>query len=62
MKDKNVPKDLLLKFVRSIIVPSCNYGAFIDVDSEPTRKDYENIDDELIGVVRELMNNIPDDD
>ena len=37
MEENKVPKDLLMKFVRLIIIPSVNYGAFIDKNEESVK-------------------------
>ena len=50
---------MLLKFVKSIVVPSCNYGAYIDQDTESSRADYNQIDTEIIKFAREILFNIP---
>lgn len=61
MRKHEVSKDLCLKFVRSIIVPSINYGAFCD-EGQEAFDDYQTMDDSIIDLCRELMDNIPTHD
>jgi hypothetical protein len=57
MHKHEVNRDMCLKFIRNIVVPSTNYGAFID--DANALDDYQKIDDKIIEMCRELMENIP---
>ena len=46
MRKHEVNRDMCLKFIKSIIVPSVNYGAYID-DAE-SLDDYVKIDEKII--------------
>ena len=42
-KDHNVPRDMILNFITTILVPTVNYGPFIDPIQ--TVDEYKEIDD-----------------
>lgn len=52
-----IPKHIILSFINKILIPSANYGAFID--TEDSLGVYESIDNEISKFIRELMMDIP---
>ncbi len=48
---------MLYRFLEQIIVPSVNYGAFIDDSSAKTT--YNLIDEEIAGYLRGLFSELP---
>ena len=55
-KDSNVQKHLILKFIMLILIPSYNYGEFLNSDSELEK--YKAIYIEIVNLYKELFNNI----
>ena len=52
-----MPKHVVLQFIKHILIPSVNYGAFIDV--EDAKNEYNNIDEQIYTFVSEMMGGIP---
>ena len=48
-----IPKHMLLEFLRSIVLPSVNYGAFVDEDE--AENTYLEIDNDIASFLKELL-------
>lgn len=58
LKDKDVPQHMILQFVRSILIPAVNYGAFIDT-GDTVRDNYNTIDSEIAAFCRDIISTTP---
>ena len=53
LKEKKVPIHLLLLYMQFLVVPTVNYGPFVDF--QDTENDYKEIDAEIVQLTYDLL-------